>query len=476
MTNPVQRTIVDAASFLARNQVGADKDGGGSSTTSSADVVAAALESVLGAPPDASVDFPTLLGRAFTTEEVDGHTETTYRRPTTAGPLMLSEGGGTFTGAQASIVTRAQQARTEILTNLDPLVPLALTPDPDAVRDVRSLIRGAVDSVVDELSRPGGPTLVRVDRLLVDLAGQNALSSPSKIDADNPAGLLLRLRDVFGLRRSEISSLDDERTYTSFVTIVGTVASLCFAWKSDRKDLDPLAGAPFLGTQLVQIERALAVVGQGVEEARRALDRAEVEPKEREAPIAGGQPSLGAVLSWVAEFAKQGHERLRSGGQDGIASFVAEVDELTRLVSKLYGFLRRGAAPLSLSGVRSQPVLDALRALRGNLRNVGKLARKLQSPVPQLKVTEVWQSYLLQPVGGGGLAVCLHVKIFGSGFDAVTNVTFGVQKLPSRKQMISGSVFEATAVVPRGTVIDRVVVSKRGSAPQTWMFTPQLVF
>ncbi|WP_233412981.1 hypothetical protein [Nucisporomicrobium flavum] len=390
MTN-VKQTIVDAASFLARNQDGSGKVSAAS--RSGADVVDTAIESLLGARPENPEEFRTLLDRAFVVEEDGGRKVVRYRRPTTAGALMLKQ-GAVLTGAQASIVKRAQLARTEIFENLDALVPLALTPDPDAVRDVRSLVHTVVDAAVEEMSRPGGPTVVRVDRLLAELAGEDAVRDQAvPVALDSLDGLLKRLADVFGMHRTEVSSLDDERTYTSFVAIVGTVSSLCLGWVADRRYLDPLTGQPFLGTQLVQIERALAVVGQSVEEVRQALDRAEVEENERFLPppiptsgiyaTTGNRrsvPSLGAVLAWTEDVAQRGFDRLRHGGRDGIDSFVSETGELTGTIRTVMQAVAPGPGAPRLTGLDSQPVRDALQSLLRRIDTVTMLARRLQQP------------------------------------------------------------------------------------------------
>jgi hypothetical protein len=393
MTDNIQRTIVEAASYLSRNQSNGD-GGTPNGKGGSADTVDTAIESLLGARPQTGADFRTLLSRAFTTSQVDGRTEVTYRRPTTAGAMMLS-GGGVLTGAQATIVNRARQARDEIFHDLDALVPLTLTPDPDLVRDVRALIHDTVDQVVAELATPGGPNILRIDQLLRELAGAGAVAEPpAPVTAADPQGLLGRLSDVFGMDRTNISSLDDERTFTSFVSIVSTTAGLCAEWVSDRAFLNPLTGTqqPFLGTQIVQIERGLAVVGQAVAETRRALGRAEVEPTEQDLPIGSGgtTTSIGSVLDWVDAFARTGGNRIRYGGQDGIRSF-AELAE--QLVAALDDLLVALPSPrtLQLTGRDSVPVIEALGVLRDRVDTVRELADRLLpiAPVTPLAVTGI---------------------------------------------------------------------------------------
>jgi hypothetical protein len=469
VTDPVQQAILDAASYLARNQVG----GGtapGRPGASSADVVDTALESLLGAVPNNPRDFRTLLGRAFTTVDVDGHTETRYRRPSTGGRMMLN-GGGVLTGAQASMVSRANRARDEIYDNLDPLKPLALTPDPDAVRDVRSLIHTVVDSIVEELRRPGGPTVIRVDRLLAELAGEDAVASPPVVNAERFGGLLARLADVFGMDREEISSLDDEQTFTSFVCIVGAAGSLATSWATDRTFLDPLSGEPYLGTQLVQIERALAVVGQAVEEARQALDRADVEPTERELPrrvdIDGDTvtTSIGAVLAWAEEYARRGHDRLRYGGQDGIDSFVTEATELARLLKALGS----GIEPQDgLSGVGSQPVLDSLEALHDCIRQSRRLAARLLRGDPV-----VLADAAIYPVALTGrrsrVRPGLILSLYGAGFregTAVRLFSSADTEVPVLwRHVVSDSRIDLALAVDRDAQIVRVTAENVGAEP-----------
>jgi hypothetical protein len=387
--------IFEAAEFLSRNQDGsldlADRGG-----TTNDEIVERALQSALGGPTTTAdpAGFAAALGRTTTTEQVDGQTRTVYRRPTGAGPV-LPDALGALTGAQATLYSQAQAARTQIVELVDRLKPLALTPDPDAVNDLRSLLKSLVDGVAEELGQPGGPTVPRVDHLLAELVGRDVDGLPAPVDPANLDGVLLRLRDAFGMERGEISSLEDERVFTDFNALVGDISALRTSWIQDRDFLDPLIGEPFLGTQLVQIERALEVVGQAVEEAYAALDRAQVEQTERDVsrvPVGpGGRTvSLGSALAWVGDFARSGRERLKQGGKDGIGSVAVEAATLDDLLGKLVANLpSTGSSTFTLTGIGSQPVRAALTALARNVKAVRDLAVIIRRPKLTLASVEL---------------------------------------------------------------------------------------
>jgi len=464
--NAIDRTIIEAVSFLSRNQGGGPATGttSGGGVASAPDTVDTAIESLLGARPENGRDFRTLLSRAFTRHETGGRTEIRYQRPSTAGVMML-QNGGSLTGAQATIVNRATSTREEIFRHLDALQPLELVPDPDLVRDVRALIHDVVDQVVAELSLPGGPNIDRVDQLLGELAGADSVAeppaTPAAVTLADTAGLLRRLQDVFGLARANISSLDDERTFTSFGAIVSEVAALVASWISDRDFLDPFLGQPFLGTQIVQIERSLTVVAQAVTETRRSLERAEVELAEQSLPIpipGKRSISLGSILDWVDAFARTGGNRLRHGGQDGIESFAAEADRLTTELQDLITQLSAGAPALSLTGRNSLPVLDSLRSLRTRVSETRDLARRL---IDDLTLDDVFVSIRRSPAQSPAGAVlwpgfreCLVVT--GEGFQPQVSV---------RVDFTASAPFEHPRIVPAGD--DELLLPIEGEAAAT---------
>ena len=482
MADDVKRTIVEAASFLSRNQSPVTPDSAAPNGTGSTDLVDTAIESLLGARPENPRDFRTLLDRAFVVEEKDGHTEVTYRRPSTAGAMMIS-GGGALTGAQATIVGRATAARAEIFDNLDPLVPLKLTPDPDLVRDVRALIHETVDQIVAELSTPGGPNIVRVNQLITELAGDKALVDPAAaLNPNSLQGLVGRLQFVFGMTRRNVSSLDDERTLTSFLTIVSTVATLCFGWLSDRDFLDPLNGRPFLGTQIVQIERSLAVLAQAVTETRQALYRAEVEPAEQYLPLGAGSPtiSIGSVLSWVESFAKTGGNRLRYGGTDGLKSFSVEAGELHKTVDQLIAELSKDPE-VRLSGSGSIPVLESLKVLSDRVQTAKGLTDQLQPGDPTITGVALTASSSFTAAGAGWEAEdpALSLEIEGTRFDPeVTVIISGDDRELFRRKVSSVSDTKIVVLdLPRGDhrspdVITRIRVKQESGSGTFEIGTP----
>ncbi|WP_305786602.1 hypothetical protein [Symbioplanes lichenis] len=467
----VEQTIIEAASFLSRNQNGGN--GGNGPATGGAGIVDAAIESVLGAKPENGKDFEALLVRAFETKEYNGRTELYYRRPSTGG-LITANGGGALTGAQATIVARATASRDAIYRNLDPLQPLELVPDEDQIRDVRALVHTTLDQVVVELSYPGGPNIDRVDQLLSEFAGEAAVlgNPPVAVTADTAEGLLGRLRDVFGMIRENISSVRDEQIFTTFGTIVSDGAALVSAWIADRVFLDPLAGGrPFLGTQIVQIERGLSVVVRAVEETRDTLVRAEVERAETELPVLsnGRSVSLGSVLDWVEAFGRTGADRLRLGGQDGIASFAEEADTLDDALGDVIASLPvPPAGTFTLSGVGSTPVRSSLTTLQDRVREVRTLALRL---LPDVEVLDVQVALRRSPLQADGTRLWPGLQdalvITGSGFSPAADVVLTGKSSQTFPSVVPASDEELLVPITAAAAKDlkELTVSRPGGTP-----------
>jgi hypothetical protein len=228
----------------------------------------------------------------------------------------------------------------------------------------------------------------------------------------------------------------------------------------------------------VQIERALAVVGRSVEETRSALDRAEVEPTEREAPRSTGgglgTTSIGAVLSWAEDFARRGHDRLRHGGQDGIASFVNEAEQLSQLVHRLVEAIPQAS---TLSGVESVPVRGALEALEKHIGATGELAERLRiTPMPiELNDAEFYRRAVVEILEtdppNTETRTDLVISLRGRGFHKGTTVRLSPANLDSKVLRFVALSDTLIQVVVRdhrtGDLVDKIVVRQPdGSAAE----------
>src|SRR6478735_2675037 len=200
----------------------------GSSTTGLLDqgpTVRAAIRDVLGvrsrvADPKAFTDA---LTAAFRLRMVEGHVESQF---VPRGYAIQSDLGA-VTGGQASLYRRATLARTEILRILDGLTPLRTDADSDDMDAYRTIVRNAIQNLVDELGSPGGPRVAMVDSYLTGLLGANPNRDPDQI-----GGQLGAIRDRFGLIDDNVNTVEEEGLRTAYWTLVDMVRDLYGSWQS----------------------------------------------------------------------------------------------------------------------------------------------------------------------------------------------------------------------------------------------------
>ncbi len=219
-------------------------------------------------------NFRDSLSQTFAIKENNGQREITYspRSYTTQTDL-----GGAITGAQASLYHRAKAALKEILPLLDGLYELDPSSDKQNREAVRSIIHTEIVELVNEMGVQRGPRVQRVDSLFELLIGTNAESRlPEQI-----GGQLRDLADVFGLHRSSINTVDEERNYGNFLIIRDYIVSLRQSWQ-DYLDIQQSGSGAFVGTQLVLLSQALEVMAESVRETYRIMDLVFLGPEERQ--------------------------------------------------------------------------------------------------------------------------------------------------------------------------------------------------
>jgi len=332
--------------------------------------------------------FVAALNQSFTLTRVQGHTEFTW---TPRSYSSVQTGLGALTGAQASIYSRAKVALDQSLPLLAGLYPLRADADPQDVEAIRAIVRSGMTELVNELGIEGGPRVLRADSLFLQLLGpeldlDRERAEVETLDLDKEKSQLGQLADVFGLRRCQINTIDEEQNLTNFLILVDYVRGLKQSWITQRGFFTRGAHAnPFLGTQLVLVQRALAVVAESVQEVYVAMDsvflgveeRQVVELHYRDGEHQRSSLFVAELLSWIDQVASsEGPQLIRDGGRKGVRSFGPTIQQLAQLAQ---GALLPQQDPKHLpAGYRTARVQRALQELSNHLNEASHLVNQIQ--------------------------------------------------------------------------------------------------
>jgi len=317
--------------------------------------------------------FVAALNQSFTIRQIEGHTEFTW---TPRSYAAVQTGLGALTGAQASIYTRAKVALDQVLPLLEGLYPLRADSDPQDTEAIRAIVRSGFTELVNELGVEGGPRVLRVDDLFRQL-----------VDTTNPdpelvRGQLGQLASLFGLQRTRVNTIDEEQNLTNFLIVADYVLGLQQSWLTQRRFFTRGGGSePFLGTQLVLVERSLSVVSESVQEVYLAMDSVFLGREERQVVelTFPGEPPLfvAELLSWIDQVAStEGPQLIKDGGKQGVISFQPTIDRLARLAA---GALVPPQNPADLpAGYRTARVQRALQELADHLEETSNLVQQIR--------------------------------------------------------------------------------------------------
>ena len=88
----------------------------------------------------------------------------------------------------------------------------------------------------------------------------------------------------FGMQRGRVNTIEDEQDLTNFIILVDYLTGLWQTWITQRPYFNRLPSTyqPYFGTQLVLVSRALAVVGEAVDEVNFTMDSVFLGPAERQ--------------------------------------------------------------------------------------------------------------------------------------------------------------------------------------------------
>lgn len=346
------------------------------------------------------------LTQTFTARQVDGRTVYDWNPQSVS--VRASDLGGGITGAQASLYHRAKTAIQDGIRLLNALTPLKPSADRENMEATRAIIRTEMQELLAELGARGGPRILRVDNLFQLLLGK-------EVDSGNqrPDGQLKKLEKYFGLVRGQINTVEEEQNYSNFLTLKDYLQSLRRSWVDYKHTQQSSAGA-YIGTQLVRLSQALAVVAESVQEVYRIMElfflgpeerlsvyidftRAEADVEDMEIPYGSPRPafplpddtgypfeetaklgdsmSVEGLLNWVWRFAsEEGPMLAKSGGKLGIR-VISETSDRLMVLTQAATY-----APIPNAAFRREGVIRALRDLAYQLYQVRQLAEQVTLP------------------------------------------------------------------------------------------------
>jgi hypothetical protein len=147
------------------------------------------------------------------------------------------------------------------------------------------------------------------------------------------------MREVLGLKRTFVTTIEEEQDLSDFLTLIDYVSSLKMSWDTQRAAFDRKGLVqPFLGTQLVLVSRELAVIAESVQEVYFAMDSVFLGAAERQTirlvPTDGSSPIfVSELLDWADRFASdEGPRLILDAGKLGVQAFFPTIERLRKLV------------------------------------------------------------------------------------------------------------------------------------------------
>jgi hypothetical protein len=391
---------------------------GATSTSPLGSLVENTLRAVLGwrPRPNDPKGFVAALNQSFTLSELQGHTEFTW----TPHSYAIQADMGAVTGAQASIYARAKAALDQSVPLLEGLFPLRSDDDEEDVEAIRAIVISKFTQLVNELGTVGGPRIPRVDDYFVTLLGEGKPTNPVAV-----AGLFGQLRDEFGLARELVNTIDEEQNLTNYLIVVDHVIALERSWATQKDFFNHEGRDVFLGTQLVELSRALGVVAESVQELYFVMDSVFLGAAERQTVRLQLGLTIDELFSWVERFASEEAPLLiREGGKDGVIALRSTANRLLGLIKKALDEASDTLPPNLQRGFHHPRTVTALGEVVEHMARVVKLIDQLRrEPAPRPQA--------IDPTTGT-VGETVWLDIFGEDFQATPRVL--LERTPAKGQ------------------------------------------
>jgi hypothetical protein len=357
-------------------------------------LVTQAIQGVLGRSfkPGDSRSFKAALEVSFEYKETGGRPGYEWK-PRAYPSVGATDLGGGISGAQFSLVSFASTLHKQAEPLIDGLKSLIPEVDEENFEAARSIFNTAWDEFIGELSREGGARPARANALAASIFSEVVditlfkRKTPPPQDPSTPApklaaskrtrsrsalltgeggdegvatGHLVRLGALLGVidaeldddtgvytvdivngrfefTRDNVVTSEEEGYLTSFIALTDYYFAVANSWQfyfdtffKEKKDL---------GGRLLDIERQLAVIEDGVGEVFVAMDSVNVDQAERLVIIIyfddDEDMSVEDFLSWIASFASsEAPELLSEGGKWGVQALVPTVRKLHNLTAQ----------------------------------------------------------------------------------------------------------------------------------------------
>jgi hypothetical protein len=243
--------------------------------------------------------FLNALNQSFQLIDDEGHTDFKWIQRSYASGVDADMGA--VTGAQASILTRAQVAVNQCLPLIDGLYPLDTEVMQQDIDAIKSIVSSELQELVSELGIVGGPRVHRVNEIFGLLMREPTDIEGAHVRRRKGIGHIAMLGDRLGFERVRINTVDEEQNFTNFMILKDYVSGLKQSWDQYKPYFARLSSKvePFLGTNLVLISRALTAVAETVNEALFAMDSVFIGPEERQTLQLNYAGGVSATIPWV---------------------------------------------------------------------------------------------------------------------------------------------------------------------------------
>lgn len=369
----------------------------------------AAISSVLGwrSKTDDPTGFLAAITNAFELNDVEGHVEWTQVSSTSV--VSVNADMGAITGAQASILRRAQTMMAEACRILPTIQALKPDADPVDCASILSIVVDELGQIPDALSLPNGPIVERVDEIFRLLGASTAANAT--VPLEGLTGQLQEFRDRYGLMRHWVNNLTQEQTYTDFITVVDYITDIYKSWQMNRGFFSGIGGEPpFLGMSLIRISQLLSVIADKVGQVRYVMESLFI-PRSELGTIQmnfGGDHApmyFEDLLNWIEKSSIDAATQMRLNGKDAVITYAKSAKLLHKLVSKCYYEAQKRFGNADIPKAFAAPRASrAIKELADQLDEIQQQARKVnRKPDPQVKT--------IIPAGATGT-----INLFGAYF------------------------------------------------------------